>query len=219
MALTTSADGLITAATTIESFEGKIELDFTEAGGQPETYILDSNKAPKRSFVLHGGVNRFVGFRVLGSGHAITQPAATGDPADPTYRVYSKYGDETPRADDIVTGGFGKVDFEPSMDNDDQLRNIKNVSSIVGLAFGAGAYTLDPAAIVIAQSGGSAVTVVSEGTALSNNTIAGGTGTALITEGSNTKTLRLDEASFPFAVATADGFSVEPLGSSLIFTS
>lgn len=187
MALLTSADGFISAATTIQTFEGKLQLQFSSANGTIVEAILDSNKITQAGpFTLDGGSNRFEGFRVLGSGHAISDDtAATG-----THRVYSSYGSESLAAGLAINAAVGKVSaVSPGLSENET--NIKDASSFVGFAYNEGALVPEQGAILITSTAIAAsngvepqITVGLNDSTFStgNATIHGGTGTAMITE-------------------------------------
>ena len=175
MAILTSASGLITAAQTVETLDGKIQLQFGLASGETRLVTVDSNKLADVGFgIPAAGSERFEGFRILGSGHMVATEATGATAA--SYGVHLAGQTTPPAANDVVTNGVGKVDFESSSDNDDQLRNIKNISAIIGHAFAADAYTMDTGSIIFSTAGTSSVTVNTAGTSISGTSIVGGTG-------------------------------------------
>ena len=175
MAILTSASGLITAAQTVETLDGKIQLQFGLASGETRLVTVDSNKLADVGFgIPAAGSERFEGFRILGSGHMVATEATGATAA--SYGVHLAGQTTPPAANDVVTNGVGKVDFESSSDNDDQLRNIKNISAIIGHAFAADAYTMDTGSVIFSTAGTSSVTVNTAGTSISGTSIVGGTG-------------------------------------------
>ena len=175
MALLTSASGLITAAQTVETFDGKLQLQFGLASGETRLVTVDSNKLADVGFgIPAAGSERFEGFRILGSGNMVATEATGATAA--SYGVHLAGQTTPPAANDVVTNGVGKVDFESSSDNDDQLRNIKNISAIIGHAFAADAYTMDTGSVIFSTAGTSSVTVNTAGTSISGTSIVGGTG-------------------------------------------
>ena len=173
MPLLTSGDGVQTSPTTIQSLEGKIRLNFTLADGTTTFIVLDSNKLAKEDFTISPGSNRLDNFQILGSGHAITAATvATG-----THAIHTSFVASTISAGETVSNGVGKIDFESGNN-----KNIKNVSSVIGHAFEASAFSLENGAVLFTTSGGTQRTVNDSSTSLTNATIQGGTGVAMMSQ-------------------------------------
>ena len=225
MALLTRADGLQTGATGIASFEGIIELQFTLVGGDVKTLTINSNKFAKSLFTIpEAGTASatavvFNGFRVLGSGYAITGTAqANGNITTDFFNVSA--------LQHTIFNGVGKVDFGVDADDleNNQLSNVKNVSFLIGRDPVFANFALQQGAILFIGNGnGDATTIHESGTALTEGTFVGGTGTAIIRDTATgvaaadvSKVVRLDDITYPFTVASGDNISIEPIGSSII---
>lgn len=205
MAVLTSADGAITDKTTIQSWDGKIRLNFTLADGTLESFVIDSNKLADAEFTIQPGANRLTSFQILGSGHVIS--AATAATGNAAIHIGGIDSNVIP-ANMTIQNGVGKIDFETG-----DTRNIKNISSVIGHALPANAATLETGAIVFLLAGGTAVGVSANGATITADTIVGGTGVGLI----GTRTIRLDEVTYPFTLETGESLVLQ--GSSVAFTS
>ena len=218
MALLTRADGLITAATGIASFEGIIELRFT-IDSVDRVVTINSNKLAKSLFTIPASGSGFNGFRILGSGHAITGTAQTNGNIVTDFFNVSQLQHE-------IFNGVGKVDFGEDGDDrsNDQASNIKNVSFLIGRDPVFTDFALEQGAILfIGDGSGDATTINEAGTAITDDTLVGGTGVARLTNTATgvaaadvSKVIRLDDITYPFTIATADDISIEPLGSSIV---
>ena len=221
MALLTRASNngeLIEDATGIASFEGIIELSFT-VGGDEKIVTINSNKLSKSLFTIPASGSGFNGFRILGSGHAITGTAQTnGNIVTDFFNVSA--------LQHTIFNGVGKVDFGKDADDvaNDQSSNIKNVSFLIGRDPVFANFSLEQGAILfIGDGSGTATTINEAGTAITNATLVGGTGVARLTNTATgvaaadvSKVIRLDDITYPFAIATGDDISIEPLGSSIV---
>ena len=205
MAVLTSANGAITDKTTIQSMDGKIQLNFILADGSAESYIIDSNKLANREFTIEPGENRLSSFQILGSGHAISAATAATENA---FIQVGGIDSNLIAANRTIENGVGKVDFETG-----NTRNIKNVSSMIGHAFPANTATLEKGAIVFTRVTGTAVGVSENGATITADTIVGGTGVGLI----GARTIRLDEVAYPFTLETGESLVLQ--GSAVAFTS
>lgn len=206
MALITSTDGLISAAQLIESFQGTMELDFDS-----KKVIVKSDKlakAPIKLPVSGGGYN---GYRMLGSSFAVT---GTLTDLTGSGRIITDFHNEDGSATITVDAAIGKVDLEAG---DDTTSNIKNANIFEGLAVDEDLFSEEQGVIIFGRVTGTSVNIREAGFAVSDGSISGGTGTALLVEGDNEMVVRLDEVAYPITPATADGFSIEPLGSSVLF--
>ena len=220
MALLTSANGLITEATTIQSFDGTIELVF-EDGAQ--TFLVRSGRLASRQFTIAAPTGTFDGFRLLGSSHAISLPTAASFSRLEVGGYFSGFGLNEPL---IIDNGDGKVDFAAD-DDDNQSGNVKDVSGILGVVVaaptdGSRIFTAEQGAIIFGRAGGTAEDLVTAGTAVTNNRIVAGVGSAIVTNTGVTPnvsyTIDLDEQTYPFDVRTSENVSVVAVGSSLLFT-
>ena len=229
MALLTSASNngqLIEDATTIQSFEGIIELSFD---GGNRTYIVKSDRLLKRQFTIpaqqdaENGNPSFDGFRLLGSTTAISLPTAQGF----SRVTIGGYFDDLFRGESvIIDNGDGKVDFGVSA-NDQQV-NIKDISGIVSIvvaaapADGSRIFIPEQGSIIFGRAGGDPEDLVTEGTAVTNNRIRAGIGSAIVTNTAVTPnvtyTINLDDQTYPFDVRTAENVSISPVGSSILLT-
>ena len=218
MALLTSADGPITDATGIASFEGIIELNFT-VGGNEKLVTINSNKLAKSLFTIPAAGSGFNSFRILGGGHAITADAQTNGNIVTDFFNVSEL-------QHTIFNGVGKVDF--GQDDDDvannQGSNIKNVGFLIGRDPVFTGFSLEQGAILfIGDGSGDATTINEAGTAISVGTFVGGTGTARLTDtaagvdsADAVKIIDLDDLAYPFTIAADDNISIEPLGSSIV---
>ena len=218
MAILHSGSGLITAATTIQSFQGTIELQFSQTGRANKLVHVNSDKLAKNDdFTIQAtgtvsGVT-FDGWRLLGGSVAISAAAATTGS-----KLITSFFNQGSTAVETVDNGFGKVDFETSSTEN----NIKDVSVLHGLAIDFDNLSVEQGAVIFARTTGTAVSAVEAGTATTADEFFGGTGTALVsstaaTPAFNDYVIRLDEINYPFTTVAGDNVSIEPIGSSLLF--
>ena len=167
--------GIRTEKATIQSGQGTLRLHFSN-----DRFVdVRFDKLGDSEFTLPAasGVAGYDGFELVGSSHAIYAATASSDTA-------ALYAEGLTSLDDATTytidNGFGKVDLNTSGSgrDDDNTKNVKNVSALHGVALLGNEFTEEQGAVIFARATGTANAVITGGGASSAGTVNGGSGIA-----------------------------------------